>query len=239
MPGHVELMKLIIGYTLVGAFVFTVIITCLSLIGLVKFTSQGQQVKLFSILIVELAVLGMGTFAGLLELNPSQAAAKIREPLRREVSAQRQVANSAIKSLESATLEGLQPEARTAARELIERAEEAGIDARINSGYRSPVDQLKLYAQGRSAPGPRVTNARVSIHSTGLAFDVFVYRAGKLDFGDTAEYRRLGEIGRQLGLVWGGDSPNFSDYPHFQTRDAEAAKEVLERSLGLGASAAD
>ena len=44
----------------------------------------------------------------------------------------------------------------------------------VTSAYRSSAEQDKLYAQGRTTPGPRVTNARggQSAHNFGLAIDV-------------------------------------------------------------------
>ena len=66
-----EILKLVIAYTLVGALVFTVIITCLSLIGWVKFASKGQQRTLFSVLIVQLVSGSLGVFFGFLKLDPA------------------------------------------------------------------------------------------------------------------------------------------------------------------------
>lgn len=69
MPIHQDIISLIIAYTLTGAFVFTVFITCLSLLGWVKFASSSQQSKLFVALILEVVVIGIGTFAGFLEFD--------------------------------------------------------------------------------------------------------------------------------------------------------------------------
>ncbi|HEX3555116.1 MAG TPA: hypothetical protein VIA62_17980 [Thermoanaerobaculia bacterium] len=76
---HPEIFKLIIGYTLVGAFVFTVIVTCLSLVGVVRFASQNQQKRLFQVLIVELVVGALGIFFQLVSLNPAKTTAHIAE----------------------------------------------------------------------------------------------------------------------------------------------------------------
>lgn len=53
------LMQLVVGWTLVGGFVFTVVVTLLSLVGVVKFADPGQQRALFKVLVVELIV-GVG-----------------------------------------------------------------------------------------------------------------------------------------------------------------------------------
>ena len=48
MVDHQELIRLTIAYTLAGAFVFTVVITCLSLVGWIRFADKKQQQKLFT-----------------------------------------------------------------------------------------------------------------------------------------------------------------------------------------------
>lgn len=70
-------MKLVVGWTLVGGFVFTVFVTCLSLVGWIKFADPQQQKKLFQILIVEL-VIGLGAkFLGGVTFDPKTVSAEI------------------------------------------------------------------------------------------------------------------------------------------------------------------
>lgn len=57
-----ETMQLVVGWTIVGAFVFTVTMTCGSMVGWVRFADRNQQRKLFSAVIVEI-VLAVGTSA--------------------------------------------------------------------------------------------------------------------------------------------------------------------------------
>ena len=71
MSVHQDLISLIIAYTLTGAFVFTVIITCGSLVGWVKFADPKQQKKLFGALIVEVVVICVGSFAGFVNFSAS------------------------------------------------------------------------------------------------------------------------------------------------------------------------
>ncbi|WP_308365093.1 MULTISPECIES: hypothetical protein [unclassified Microbulbifer] len=75
--GHQELIQIIIGYTCVGAFVFTVVITCLSLAGWVKLANSDQQKKLFTIIIVEIALVGVGYFSGVLKFGPQRQASQL------------------------------------------------------------------------------------------------------------------------------------------------------------------
>ncbi len=98
MSEHQDLISLIIAYTLTGAFVFTVAATCFSLLGWITFAERAQQQKLFYTLIVELVVIGLGTFGGLLEFNPTNAQEKIAERAIREHEAFRITVPSNYKS---------------------------------------------------------------------------------------------------------------------------------------------
>lgn len=79
MEVHAQLIQLTVGYTLAGALVFTVIATCLSLVGWVKFADQAQQNKLFAVLIVELVVISVGFFGGLLKFDAKPIERRILE----------------------------------------------------------------------------------------------------------------------------------------------------------------
>jgi hypothetical protein len=97
----------------------------------------------------------------------------------------------------AAILNELHPRAASLARELIDKAKEKGIDAGLISGMRSLAAQEELYAQGRTKPGPIVTNAKI-VHNTGLAFDVGVFKNGAY-VPEGPEYAILGQIGKQIG----------------------------------------
>lgn len=77
MDEHKLIIELIIAYTLAGAFVFTVIITCLSLVGWIRFADPQQQKKLFYIIIVELAALCIGYFGNFINFNSGYFPKKI------------------------------------------------------------------------------------------------------------------------------------------------------------------
>lgn len=92
------------------------------------------------------------------------------------------------------------------------------LDVRAISGLRTYAEQDALYAKGRTAPGPRVTNARggFSNHNFGLAIDIGVFSGdGKTYHGTHKLYRELGPLGESLGLEWGGRW-KFNDEPHYQ-----------------------
>ena len=63
---HQGAIQLAVAYTLLGAFIFTVVAVCLSLVGLVRFQSKKQQSILFSLLIVEIVGVGVVYFYDLL-----------------------------------------------------------------------------------------------------------------------------------------------------------------------------
>jgi hypothetical protein len=64
------IIQLIIAYTCVGVFVATAVITILALVGIIKIES-GYMQRLFEIVIVEIVVVCVGFFAGLLKLDPA------------------------------------------------------------------------------------------------------------------------------------------------------------------------
>jgi uncharacterized protein YjbI with pentapeptide repeats len=70
MQINIQLIQLVIAYSLAGAFVFTLAVTCGSLVGWVKFESPSQQRKLFAVLIIQLCVACVGFFANFLKFDP-------------------------------------------------------------------------------------------------------------------------------------------------------------------------
>lgn len=72
MIDHRELIQLLVAYTLTGALIFTVIATCLSLVGWVKFVDAKQQNKLFYVLIVELVTVAVGFYSQTLLFDPAK-----------------------------------------------------------------------------------------------------------------------------------------------------------------------
>lgn len=107
----------------------------------------------------------------------------------------------------------LLPEVEEKARLFIEKCQIAGYNIRITSGRRTQEEQDRLYSQGRTAPGKIVTWTRKSNHITGKAFDVaFV---GKDPYPKNFDWKILGDIGKSVGLKWGGDWKT-KDNPHFE-----------------------
>jgi len=121
------------------------------------------------------------------------------------------------------TLATMAPEVRPIARALVQKAAQNGIVVKIISGMRTYAEQDALYAQGRTAPGPKVTNARggYSNHNFGIAFDIGVFEGNRY-LPDSVKYKAVGALGMDLGLEWGGTWKTIVDQPHFQLRPAWA-----------------
>ncbi len=118
----------------------------------------------------------------------------------------------------------LRPEVQPYAVSLIHEAAALGIVIKVISATRTSEEQDALFAKGRTAPGPIVTNARAghSNHNFGIAFDIGVFRDGTY-IPEGPEYNAIGAIGIRLGLAWGGSWQSITDEPHFELRPTWAA----------------
>lgn len=83
-----ETIQLVIAWTFVIVFIFTAIITLLSLIGLLKFEDEKQQEKLFYVLIVEIVVVSVGFFKEYIKYTPTKDKNNDEILIREEVSEQ-------------------------------------------------------------------------------------------------------------------------------------------------------
>ena len=103
--------------------------------------------------------------------------------------------------------------------------------------------QDKLYAKGRTEPGPVVTKARggLSYHNYGLAVDIVLivdadgdgkYEKAvwdmRTDFdGDgRADWMEVVQIFKSYGWTWGGDW-KFADGPHFEKTFGYSVRQLL------------
>jgi peptidoglycan LD-endopeptidase CwlK len=103
---------------------------------------------------------------------------------------------------------------------------------RFSHTLRTFAEQDALFAQGRTKPGAKVTNARAgqSYHNYGLAIDIVLlidkdgngsYEAASwdtttdFDADRMADWQEIVRIFKMHGWEWGGDW-RFKDLPHFQ-----------------------
>lgn len=120
--------------------------------------------------------------------------------------------------INSRKLEDLLPEAAAKCAAFIDACAAAGIDVLITSTYRDMESQAALYAQGRTGPGKKVTNAMPgdSFHNWKVAWDFVPIINGKAVWNDDAMWKRCGQIAMSLGIEWGGSWTRFPDKPHCQ-----------------------
>ena len=114
----------------------------------------------------------------------------------------------------------LHPTLQTKVSQLKSECTKAGLKIGIGECVRSVAEQDALYAQGRTKPGKKVTNAKgtsySSMHQWGVAFD-FYRNDGKGTYNNGDKFfQKVGAIGKKLGLEWGGDWKSPVDLPHFQ-----------------------
>ena len=122
-------------------------------------------------------------------------------------------------------INALMPTAQKACRLFLEKCKEAGLDIFITETYRSQKRQNELWEQGRTKPGQIVTWTLNSRHTSRRAWDIAV---NGNNLYDMSVIRKAGEIGKQLGITWGG-TWSTPDYPHFEvSEDWQALEEEEE-----------
>lgn len=108
---------------------------------------------------------------------------------------------------------------------------------RFSHTLRTDKEQDELYAQGRTKPGKKVTNAKggQSYHNYGLAFDIVLIIDGKEASWDTlkdfdgdkvADWHEVVKIAKKYGWAWGGDFVSFKDAPHFEKTFGKKTSEL-------------
>lgn len=124
----------------------------------------------------------------------------------------------------SRSLDDLEPPVADRARCLLSKCLNEGIELLVTCTYRDFEAQTRLYAQGRGKPGQIVTYARAgdSWHNWRRALDVVPMQHGKPVWGtrgvDREIWLRVGQIGIECGLEWGGSWDRHPDFPHFQDK---------------------
>ncbi|MFP5246637.1 MAG: M15 family metallopeptidase, partial [Thermoanaerobaculia bacterium] len=122
-------------------------------------------------------------------------------------------------SRSESNIRGLHLKAQEAARLFLSAFANETFKVRIISGTRTYAEQNALFAQGRTRPGKKVTNARggQSNHNFGIAWDIGIFVDGKY-LGDSPLYKRAAQIGlaATIGVEWGGNWISFQDKPHYQ-----------------------
>jgi peptidoglycan L-alanyl-D-glutamate endopeptidase CwlK len=114
----------------------------------------------------------------------------------------------------------------------------------VVSGLRTAAQQNALYAQGRTAPGHIVTNAKAgqSMHNYGLAVDVVPYlsgQTGQVNWNEnTPQFRAMVSALEAQDLVWGGSWKSLPDFDHFQMPGVPASPTAVMLADYVGGTTA-
>lgn len=114
--------------------------------------------------------------------------------------------------------------------------EKNGLKIGIGECLRTVAEQDALYAQGRTKPGNRVTNARGSSYSSqhqwGIAAD-FYRNDGAGAYNESGDFfGKVGQLAKSIGLGWGGDWKSPVDKPHLYLPDWGSTAERLKALYG-------
>lgn len=104
-----------------------------------------------------------------------------------------------------------------------------GIHLRIIQGFRTYTQEDLLHAQGRTVPGPIVTNARggFSAHNFGYALDAApddpTFPAWYPDWNSRdARWQEILSLAKDCGFAEGAAWRTFPDAPHFYLQECPA-----------------
>lgn len=135
----------------------------------------------------------------------------------------------------SRDLKDLLPVVAAKCEAFIAECKRQGIDVLITSTLRDNESQAALYAQGRTTPGNKVTNAKAgqSFHNYACAFDFVPLVNGKAQWNDLKLFERCGVIAESVGLEWAGRWQKMKEMAHCQytggltIKDLQAGKKIL------------
>ncbi|HEY8690567.1 MAG TPA: M15 family metallopeptidase [Chitinophagaceae bacterium] len=112
---------------------------------------------------------------------------------------------------------GVRDAALSAYREAV-RITPVGVHPYITETLRSFDRSNELYAQSRTKPGKKVTNAPggSSFHNYGLAIDFVIQVHGLPKWEVNDNWMKVVSAFKNHGFIWGGDFKSLKDYPHFE-----------------------
>lgn len=131
----------------------------------------------------------------------------------------------------------LHPDLQVLVEKLKTECAKKGLKIGISECVRTVTEQDKLYSYGRTDMSRgKVTNARgssySSMHQWGVAFD-FYRNDGKGAYYDKdGFFRKVGQVGKSIGLEWGGDWKSIIDQPHFQLPNWGSTASQLKKLYG-------
>lgn len=138
----------------------------------------------------------------------------------------------------------LHPELQQKLYDLKKMCRKNGYEIGISECIRTAAEQDALYAQGRTKPGPKVTNAKGSSYSSqhqwGIAADFYIdmdidgdgSKSDDAFNNSTKLFDRVGAIAKSVGLGWGGDWKSPVDKPHIYLPQWGSTTANLKRQFG-------
>ena len=121
----------------------------------------------------------------------------------------------------------LHPKLQTIIPELKDRCAKAGLNVLITDCVRNEPEQNDCVRRGTSS-----VKYPYSMHNWGVAFDFCRNVKGREYDNSDGFFDKVGEIGKSLGLMWGGDWKNPVDRPHFQLKDWGTGTGELRNQYG-------
>lgn len=112
-----------------------------------------------------------------------------------------------------ADLKSLHPYFRDKIYKLIELCQKKGIELAVVESYRTKAKQAEYYSMGKKYTQSKGGKSK---HQYGLAVDLVPIINGEPKWDDKALWRRIGVIGENLGLRWGGRWRSIYDPAHFE-----------------------
>lgn len=123
-------------------------------------------------------------------------------------------------------LQGVHPDLVAKVKQVQNAMNMLGFTLIVTAGLRTLEEQAALYSQGRSLPGHIVTYDDGILHKSnhqahedgfGHAVDcVFLDANGQPSWAETWPWTLYGDMGKILGLTWGGDWQSIVDRPHLE-----------------------
>ncbi len=93
--------------------------------------------------------------------------------------------------------------------ELITQMKGLNIEFMPTCFYRTKSEQITLFALGTS-------HTLESKHQEWLAMDLVLIKFGNLEWKETLEYKKAGDLWKSWGHTWGGDWESLGDIYHFE-----------------------
>jgi len=120
------------------------------------------------------------------------------------------------------------PKLRDGVNKILPAMAAIGFPMMVTDTLRTVEEQQKLYDQGRTTPGPIVTNCdgikNKSNHQAhadgwGHAVDMCFVIDGKPSWDSRLPWKLYGLMAQTLGLIWGGSWKSLTDLPHIEIGD--------------------